>query len=84
MITTGARVVTLMGDELGTVKEVRDGCFKVNAPAQPDYWLGTDAVLEDGERTVRLRVTGDRIDELKRDAPQPDADAGRPASDLVL
>ncbi len=79
-VATGTRVVTIAGDDLGTVKDVSGDCFQVNAPAAPDYWLGMDAVLESGERTVRLRVTGDRLDDLKRKGPE----SRRPAGDVIL
>ncbi len=32
------------GEELGKVKEIRGRYFKVDAPMQPDYWLGMDAI----------------------------------------
>jgi hypothetical protein len=64
----GADVYTSDGDKLGKVKEVRGAYFKVAAPMQPDYWLGTESV-NGGFGAGRVTVVFDKnhIDENKRD-----------------
>jgi hypothetical protein len=67
--TVGARVVTADGEQLGTVKEVAGGCFKVDASMQPDYWLGSDCIASATPSDVRLSITQDQLDGVKVDAP---------------
>ena len=38
-IPVGAEVITIDGQKLGTVKEVRAGRFQVDAPMRTDIWL---------------------------------------------
>lgn len=68
--TVGARIVTSDGEELGTVKEVAGGCFKVDASMQPDYWLGGDCIVGATGGVVRLGLTEEQIDGAKVDAPE--------------
>lgn len=58
----GYAVFTVDGDELGRVKEVRDGAFKIDAPWKGDYWLPVDMVISviPGDR-VTVDATGDEI-----------------------
>ena len=65
----GARVLTADDKELGTVKEAGSGCFKVDAPLTPDYWLGVDTIAGTDGDAVRLAVTSDRLVEERSDAP---------------
>jgi Uncharacterized protein conserved in bacteria (DUF2171) len=44
-IRPGIEVHTLDGEKIGTVKEVRDGALKVDAPMRPDFWLPRSLVL---------------------------------------
>jgi hypothetical protein len=67
--TIGTRVVTIDGDELGKVKEVSGECFKVDAPMQPDYWLGLDMIDSTMSGEVRLRFTKGGLGEAKQDGP---------------
>lgn len=67
--TLGARVVTADGDEIGRVKEISGACFKVDAPMQPDYWLGMDCVAFSSPSEVRLTVAKDDLGEVKASAP---------------
>jgi hypothetical protein len=67
--TVGARVVTADGEELGTIKEVVGGCFKVDAAMQPDYWLGSDCIASTTTSDVRLGITQEQVDSAKIDAP---------------
>ena len=50
----GAPVVGPDGDDLGTVKEVGEQRFKVDAPMQPDYWLDVEVIrsIDDGRVTI--------------------------------
>lgn len=50
----GAEVVTADGEALGKVKEFEGGCFKVDAPLQPDYWLAPDVIDVATPTTVQL------------------------------
>ena len=54
--TVGTTVMTSDGDELGQVKEIRGSCFKVDAPMQPDYWLGPDTIASATPTQVTLRI----------------------------
>ena len=66
----GARVTTADGDELGTVKEVSGGCFKVDAPMQPDYWLASDCIADAAAGGVRLRISKDQLSDAKLEGPE--------------
>jgi hypothetical protein len=52
----GARVMTADGDELGKVKEVSGGCFKVDAASS-------------SADEVRLSIDKDRVGDAKVDGP---------------
>lgn len=69
-IQPGYAVFTTGGDELGRVKEVRDGAFKVDAPWKGDYWLPLDMVLSaiPGDR-VTVDAEGDEIARRQVDRP---------------
>jgi hypothetical protein len=74
----GAPVVTMDGEQLGTVKEVRGRCFKVDAPMAPDYWLGVDNVSSGAGGQVVLRFNKDQLGDYKMGEPDEiDTDAGR-------
>src|SRR5215216_5009469 len=74
----GAPVVTMDGEQLGTVKEVRGRCFKVDAPMTPDYWLSIDNVSSGTGGQVVLRFNKDQVGDFKLGEPdEMDADAGR-------
>ena len=66
----GAPVVTADGDRIGKVKEVSGDCFKIDAPMQPDYWLGSDTIanVSGGEITLSLRK--EDVGEVKVDRPE--------------
>lgn len=70
-IPIGTTIFTRDGEELGRVKEVRGTAFKVDAPAQPDYWLPTSC-LSTASTAGRLLVDAvkDRIGDLKVDEPR--------------
>ena len=67
-LAIGSHVYSSDGDKLGTIKEVWDVYFKVDAAMHPDYWLGTESVkssLEPGRVTVVFDKN--HLDEYKRD-----------------
>jgi len=66
----GARVTSAEGDELGAVKEVSGACFKVDAPMQPDYWLGTDCIASSTGNEVRLAIEKGRLGDVKLEGPE--------------
>jgi len=66
----GARVYTADRSDLGTVKEVREGSFKVDAPARSDYWLPESEVESATARKVILRFAVDLLDEHSTHEPK--------------
>jgi len=66
----GKQVMTADGKELGKVKEISGGCFKIDAPLAPDYWLSTDTVSDATTSVLRLSLTRDGLDNAKIDGPQ--------------
>lgn len=77
-LTEGAPVVTMDGEQLGTVKEVRGRWFKVDAPMAPDYWLSTDNVSSGAGGQIVLRFNKNRIGDFKMGEPdEMDTDTGR-------
>lgn len=76
-VRMGWRVRTMDGEELGTVKVLGDGAFKVDAPGEPDYWLPASTVAHAGDQGVRLAVSSSHIGEMKAVSPEaammPDA-----------
>jgi hypothetical protein len=66
------------GEQLGTVKEVRGRCFKVDAPMAPDYWLSVDNISSRTGGQVMLRFNKDQVGDYKVGEPdEVDTDAGR-------
>ena len=68
-ITVGDTVVTLDGDQIGKVAEVRGRYFKVDVSMQPDYWLRAEAVRSASGGQVVLGVDKDHINDYKIDNP---------------
>ncbi len=62
----GSPVHARGGEVVGRVKEVREGWFKVNAPGQPDYWLGAELVGSQDEGRILLTVDLDDLYRYKR------------------
>jgi hypothetical protein len=70
-ITIGAPVRTSDGKELGKVKEVLGECFKVDAPMQPDYWLGMDTVTGNStDGGLNLRFDRKSLDSAKQEGSE--------------
>lgn len=70
-VSIGSAVRTSDGKELGKVKEVVGGCFKVDAPMQPDYWLATDTVSgSSSDGGVTLRFDRKQLDDAKQEGPE--------------
>jgi len=65
----GATVITIDGRELGKVKEVSDGWFKVDARLRRDYWLASDLIETSSAMTVQLSFARERLSDLKSDLP---------------
>jgi len=66
----GAPVVDRDGHQIGTVKEVEENAFKVDAPIAFDYWLHFDGVLSATIDGVVMAVDSDHLDEFKLDSPE--------------
>src|SRR5215212_6804688 len=74
----GAPVVTMDGEQLGSVKEVRGRSFKVDAPMQPDYWLPLDTVGTGSGGQVMVQFNKDRLSDYQLGNPdETDTDTGR-------
>jgi hypothetical protein len=66
-LAIGAAVITLDGDELGTVKEIRGDLFKVDAPMQPDYWLECECIRGAFGGGIEVAFPKERLNDFKRD-----------------
>ena len=65
----GQHVLTLDGDDLGKVNEVRGDYFKVDSSMKPDYWLSAECIRGGavaGDR-VQLTCNKDELDDYKAD-----------------
>ncbi len=79
-LQAGMPVVTSDGEALGTIKEIRTGRFKVDAPMAPDYWLDRETVMDMTAEGYILSFERDRLDEMKRS--DPGAPGATPATSL--
>jgi len=66
----GAPVVDRDGHQIGTVKEIEESAFKVDAPLAFDYWLHFDGVLSASTDGVVMSVDADHLDEFRLDSPE--------------
>jgi len=66
--SVGAHVLTADGKELGTVKEIAGGCFKLDVPLQPDYWLATDTIASSNADEVHLRFMKDGLKTVQHES----------------
>jgi hypothetical protein len=60
-VAIGWTVMTRDGRQLGTVKEIWAGYFKVDAPHHPDYWLQAQAVESSKEGQVWVEFNQDAL-----------------------
>jgi len=65
----GIPVVDANGDQLGRVKEVGNGCFKVDAPMAFDYWLSDTCIDSTSDGMLLLNVDHGHLGEYKLDGP---------------
>ena len=68
-IPLGCSVYTSDGDKLGTVKEVQNGAFKVDAHMQPDYWLSSACVTASMADRVTMAFDKDHLGDFKAGSP---------------
>ncbi len=68
-LTPGTPVFTMDGDKIGTIKEVRDRFFKVDASMQSDYWLATDCIRTASASQVQLSFDKGHLGDYKVDGP---------------
>jgi hypothetical protein len=74
-VMAGCAVYTRDGEHLGTVKEVREGYFKVDVKMRPDYWLQTQFVeLWSDDRVTLEFPKGDLGDYKVKELPERLAD----------
>lgn len=67
-LRTGMLVFSADGDELGRIKELQDGCFKVDAPFAIDFWVAASAVASTEFGVARLALPKDAFNQrLERD-----------------
>jgi hypothetical protein len=66
-IPVGAPVYTEDGEQVGQVKEIDAGFFKVDASMQPDYWLPDSAVRSYTAERVTLAFNKDQLSSHKVD-----------------
>jgi hypothetical protein len=65
----GANVLTADHERLGSVKEIKGDCFKVDAPMAPDYWLASDSIASMDAGNILLRFRREDIGDVKVGAP---------------
>ena len=56
-------VFTSDGDELGRIKAIEGGCFKLDIMLQRDYWLEKDAVSSTEFGVARLKLPKDAFNQ---------------------
>lgn len=62
-------VCTLDGDQIGYVKEVHGGYFKLDVPMSKDFWLSTAYIGDHTMDRVTLTLRKDELDEHRLEAP---------------
>ncbi len=61
------------GDQIGFVREIHGGYFKIDAPMAKDYWLSTVYIADSTLDRVSLTLNKGEIDEHRLDAPGAEA-----------
>ncbi|MEA2640979.1 MAG: hypothetical protein QOF51_2373 [Chloroflexota bacterium] len=69
-VRVGSEVLTSDGDLLGTVAEVRNDSFKVNAPMQADFWLASGTVASQVGSRITLRFARGQLGGYKMSGPR--------------
>ncbi len=69
-VLVGAPVFSFDGYQVGSVKDMSDACFKVNAPMQRDYWLSRDCVASVVGGAVWLSISRDQLRAAKVHRPE--------------
>jgi hypothetical protein len=65
----GCTVFSRDGEELGMVKDVGTGVFKVDAAMQPDYWLSTGHIASNAPNRLVLTFDEDQLGDYQLDNP---------------
>jgi hypothetical protein len=73
----GCTVFTRDDEELGTVKDVGTGVFKVEAAMQPDYWLSTGHIAANAPGRLVLTFDKDQLGDFKLANPDEAVTAER-------
>ena len=68
-IAPGCVVFTLDGKSLGEILEVREGCFKLDVPFKPDYWLSCTEVWSADEGGVHVNFPRSELHSHRVEAP---------------
>jgi hypothetical protein len=61
-VRVGMKVVGSDGEDVGTVKEVRDRDFLIDRPMRRDVYAPFDAIQNVSGDTVMLKITSDKVD----------------------
>ena len=61
-INLGNRVLTADGNDIGQVREILEGCFRVDASLHADYWLGADLIESSKGNEIRLSINRSQLD----------------------
>ncbi|MGK2964335.1 MAG: DUF2171 domain-containing protein [Tepidiformaceae bacterium] len=68
-LQVGQPITTSDGSDVGRVKEVQGGFFKVDAPMARDYWLSSACVRSVEGPMVRLNLRSDEVAAHELDGP---------------
>lgn len=66
-------VFSLDGQQVGYVKEMHGGYFKLDVPMAKDYWLSTVYIADSTLDRVSLSLRKDEMDEHRLSAPGADS-----------
>jgi hypothetical protein len=70
----GIPIFTRDDSQIGTLKEIHRGYFKVDAPFQPDYWLSDDHLTSASGNELRLAFTEDQVGDYRLGHPEEISD----------
>ncbi len=82
-LVTGAHVRSGDGQDLGAIKQVEGGYFKVDAPMQRDYWLSSAEIESAGSDEVVVAFDKSTLDAHKLTEPGTEA-AEDPFRDMTV